>query len=197
MSKKKMAIIGTGGDVIEKERGEFLNANFNEIVIMNQSIFKIHNYKKYLGDPTIWACCGWYNSDPIFDPTLEEQSQIHDIILKSKIHEVWYNTSTDPTTFNFTIPSHIKNISISGYRMNNYPYHSLGLQSILYALTLNYDLYYFGIDSYRKSYHFYEKENETQDIRKMAYELSGYSSENRIIKNLIAEGKLKHIDTLL
>ena len=197
MNKKKMVIIGTGGDVIEKERGEFLNDNFNEIVIMNQSIFKMNDYKRYLGDPTIWACCGWPNSDPIFDPTLEEQSKIHDIIAESKIHETWYNTVCDSSLFNFTVPPYVKTHKISNYKLDNHSYHSLGLQSLLYAVTLDYELYYFGIDSYRKSYHFYKNDDKPEDMRRIALEASCYLAENRIIKKLIADEKLKHIDTLL
>jgi len=197
MNKKKMAIIGTGGDVIEKERGEFLNENFNEIVIMNQSIFKMNDYNRYLGDPTIWACCGWYNSDPIFDPTLEEQSKIHDIIAQSKIHETWYNTVYDSSLFNFTVPPYIKTRKISNYKLDNHSYHSLGLQSLLYAVTADYELYYFGIDSYRKSYHFYKNDDKPENMGKIALEHSCYLAENRIIKKLIADEKLKHIDTLL
>lgn len=197
MHKKKMVIIGTGGDVIEKKRGEFLNSNFDEIVIMNQAIFKMNKYECYLGNPTIWACCGWYNSDPVFDPSLEEQKNIHDIIAKSKIRETWYNTVYDSALFNFTVPSYVNSIKISNYKLNNHSNHSLGMQSLLYALTLDYELYYFGIDSYRKSYHFYKNDDKPEDMAKIAYEHWNYLSENRIIKDLILNSKLKHIDTLL
>ena len=36
---KKMVVIGNAADVVEKKRGSFLNSYFDEIVIINKTIF--------------------------------------------------------------------------------------------------------------------------------------------------------------
>ena len=194
---KKVVIIGTAVDVTAVKRGDFLTKNFDEIVILNKSIFHLQTHKEYIGTPTIWGCCGWYSSDPIFDPSVKDQEVIESILQGSNIKEVWLNTPTNIVKdFNFKIPNTIEYTSICEPKIKGHSYHSLGLQSILYSIERGYNTYYLGIDSYRKSHHYYE-EDMPSDILDTVHLQSHYMKESRIIKELIKEGKLNHINTLL
>jgi len=189
---KKILIVGTAGDVIDKRRGEKINQYFDDILICNKSIFHIDEYSKYFGTPTIWGTCGWYNNDEIFDPTCEEKSKIYDIIIKNNISRVWCNSLKNINDLDFEIPDNVQYDNIVyPYKPNQY--HSLGLQSILYAIKQKYsEICYLGIDSYRKSHHYY-KEHMPSNVMTDVHSQSNYLYESKIIKILKKENKLFHI----
>jgi hypothetical protein len=192
---KKIVIIGTSSDVILKKRGEFINCFFDDIVICNKSILHLESHKDYLGHPTIWGNCGWSNENKnvVFDPDRNQLNLVENTLLNSTVNSIWMNSSFN--NINYKIPTNIKVDIICKTKYNNLNYHSLGLQSIIYAITLGYEVYYFGIDSYRKSHHYYE-EYMPKNVFTTLHTQSNYIKENQIIQQLILSKKLTHIDTV-
>ena len=91
---KKMVVIGNAADVVEKKRGSFLNSYFDEIVIINKTIFNLETHKDYIGIPTIWSCCGWHgntDTNKIFDPLEHDKKLLCGIIKHSSIRKVLLN----------------------------------------------------------------------------------------------------------
>lgn len=222
---KKIVIIGGGMDVVSKQRGSFLDSNFDEIIIMKRSIYHLDDYKDYLGTPTIWVNGGrewrkynWITSE------LEErlkwqemynkeininlQHKSYEILAGSKIKEVWLNYLDREDHYPFIPPSNIKITYISGLKnihKDSTYFCSVGLQTIMYAIAQGYDVYYFGIDSFRKGHHYYPETTYTfvspesldpKDVMDYNHKCSNYLREHKEIKNLIKLGKLKHIDTI-
>lgn len=204
---KKMVVIGNAADVVEKKRGSFLNSYFDEIVIINKTIFNLETHKDYIGIPTIWSCCGWTGiaePDKIFDPSEQDKKLVVDIIKHSSIKKVLLNhvidhpdqaLVLDSDGLTWLTPVDIKIESMTDYKLNNYPYHSTGLISILYGIAQGYDVYYFGFDSYRKSHHYYQ-EIMPSNVYTLLHSQSNYLRENMEIKKLVKEGKLTHINTI-
>ncbi len=196
---KKMVVIGNAADVIEQKRGSFLNDYFDEILIINKTIFNLESHKDYIGTPTLWCCCGWHGLNEeaeIFDPTEEKKKTIYNILKDSSISKVLFNCILNKDIkIVENIPDNITIESITDYKLSNYLYHSAGLQSILYGIAQGYKVYYFGIDSYRKSHHYY-KESMPEDVFLTLHTQSNYIKENYEIKKLIREGKLTHIDAV-
>lgn len=192
---KKIIIIGTSADVTLRKRGDFINSFFDEIMICNKSLFHLQSHKDYLGSPTIWGNCGWSdaNKNVIFDPDKTQVDSVKDILSNSTINSVWMNSVIND--INYKIPDNVKVEVICKIKYNNLNYHSLGLQSIIYALSLGYEVYYFGIDSYRKSHHYYE-EYMPKNIFSTLHTKSNYIKENQIIKELTLSKKLTHIDNV-
>ena len=195
---KKIVIIGTSSDVIAKKRGKFFDKYFDDILICNKSIFHLKTHKDYLGTPTIWGNCGWSNKDrdEVFDPDENKCDNIYAILDEHKIKKVWLNHSMSNLKLSYNIPENIEVTSICSDKYEGFTYHSLGLQSIVYSLLQNYRVYYCGIDSYRKSHHYY-KEKMPANVFSLLHTQSNYIKENKIIKSLIAEGKLTHVDTII
>lgn len=193
---KKIVIIGTSSDVISRKRGEFINSFFDEIVVCNKSILHLESHKEYLGIPTIWGNCGWSNKkkDVIFDPNKKQLKSVEKALLNSTIKSIWMNSTFDD--LNYKIPANIKIDNICKIKYNNLNYHSLGLQCIIHALELGYKVYYFGIDSYRKSHHYYQ-EIMPKNIFNKLHAQSNYIKENQIIQELISLEKLIHVDAVL
>ena len=197
---KKIVVIGNAADVIEKKRGSFLDSYFDEIIVINKTVFNLETHKEYIGTPTMWCCCGWKtttSTDRIFDPPDTDKKRIYGILKNSKIKRVLFNHTLVNNEIKMVedIPKNISIESIVDYKLDGYLYHSAGLQSILYAIAKGYEVYYFGIDSYRKSHHYYQEEMP-EDVYSILHTQSNYVRENYEIKKLIKEGKLKHIDTV-
>lgn len=222
---KKVVVIGGGIDVTSKQRGEFLNNTFDEIIIMKRSIYHLESYKEYIGIPTIWVNGGreWRKYDWITSEVEERllwrekydkninitlQHKAYDILAESKIKEVWLNYLDRADHYPFTPPNNINIKCISGlkdiHKEATY-FCSVGLQTIAYAIKQGYEVYYFGIDSFLKGHHYYPESTYTfispesldpQDVMDYNHKCSNYLREYKEIKKLIKEGKLKHIDTI-
>jgi len=192
---KKIVIIGTSNDVISKKRGDFINSFFDEIVICNRSILHLDSHKDYLGCPTIWGNCGWSNEnkDVVFDPNANQLNLVETALSNSTVNRIWMNSEIH--NLNYKIPDNMKVEIICKTKYKNLNYHSLGLQSILYSILLGYEVYYFGIDSYRKSHHYYEEYMPKNAFVKL-HTQSNYIKENQIIQELIMHKKLIHIDKI-
>lgn len=222
---KKVIIIGGGMDVTSKERGDFIDKTFDEVIIMKRSIYHLETHKKYLGTPSIWVNGGrewrtynWITSEveeklkwrESYDKTVNStlQQTIYNILSNSTIQEVWLNYIDRGDHSTFTPPNNItvKYISeIENIREDSTYFCSVGLQTIIYAINRGYDVYYFGIDSFRKGHHYYKESTFTfqspesldpEDVMDYNHKCSNYLREHREIKKLIHEGKLKHIDTI-
>lgn len=222
---KKVVVIGGGVDVTAKKRGEFIDNNFEEVIIMKRSIFHLESYKDYLGTPTIWVNGGrewrkynWITSAleerlkwrEMYDKEInfKLQNMIYNILEKSSIKEVWLNYLERDDHYPFSPPSNITKKFISDIRTEGTDYtyfSSVGLQTILYAIKQGYEVYYFGIDSFRKGHHYYPESTYTfmspesldiNDIYDYNHKCSNYLKEHREIKKLIEQKKLTHIDTV-
>jgi hypothetical protein len=194
-----MVVIGNAADVVEQKRGSFLNDYFDEILIINKTIFNLESHKDYIGTPTLWCCCGWDSTkeeDKIFDPTEQDKEGIYNILKHSNIKKALFNcTLNKDLNLLKKIPANIVIESITDYKLANYSYHSAGLQSILYGIAQGYKVYYLGIDSYRKSHHYYT-ETMPENVFLTLHTQSNYIKENYEIKKLIKDRKLTHIDTI-
>lgn len=220
-----MVVIGCGVDVTAKKRGEFINSNFDEIVVMKRSIFHLESHSEYLGTPTIWVNGGrewrkynWITSSveeklkwrEMYDKNinLTLQQKIYNILDRSSIKEIWLNYLERGDHHEFLSPKHIikKNISNNLFDRSDSTYFcSTGLQTIIYAINSGYDVYYFGMDSFRKGHHYYPECTsmfmdpqtlDVNDIYDYNHKCSNYLKENREIKKLIKQERLKHIDTI-
>jgi hypothetical protein len=208
---RKILIIGNGPDVITKKRGKFIDKYFDDVLICNQSLFKLESHKEYLGNPTIWGTCGWTkvfeNTDltysektsMLFDPSKELKDTIYDCLINSSIQDIWINQNSEimsTVEFDFEIPEHIPTQGISnGYNIEIYgkEYHSLGLQSIIHSFDLYEKVYYMGIDSYTKGHHWYQEE-ELDNTMFLVHGGTDYFTERMIMRDLIKENKVIHID---
>lgn len=194
---RTILICGTGADVIEKKRGEFIDDFFDDILVCNRQIFHLDQYKEYFGTPTIWGTCGWNGDNVIEDPPKEQRDQVHGIIESHpNIREVWLNGIDNRNHLGFTLPDYIafKNIvnTPTGAIVQ-----SLGFKSLMWAIEVEqYDcVAYMGIDSYRKSHHYYDDDPpEILDI--IHGQCLNYLSESRIIKRFVSESRLWHIDSV-
>lgn len=186
---KKILIIGNGSDVLDRKRGKFITSTFDEIVICNQALFHIDAFADYIGTPTIWGNCGWVNDHDVFNPSQEFILRISKLLSENKIKEVWLNC-VEQTKIEYKIPEGINVKYIYDNKIEKCPYHSLGLQCMLNALDEGYKVYYCGVDSYLKSYHFYEESEKTSQAR----EKNNYIKERVLIRELINLNKITHID---
>lgn len=192
-NKKKILLIGTSNGVIDRKRPD-LNKIFDEIVIMNRSIFHLESHVEYFGTPTIWANCGWDKKNSILNPSPERLSKIYDILDNSNIKNIWLNSMIGVSEIAYKIPNKIKVSSICGIKYKNFPYHSLGLQSLIWCVNNPiYDTYFLGMDSYRKSTHYYEEEF-VEITPSQLRSGCNYIKENIIIQELISEGKIKRYE---
>lgn len=222
---KKVVVIGCGMDVTTKKRGSFITDNFDEVIVMKRSIFHLESHSEYIGTPTIWVNGGrewrkydWITSKieeklkwrEIYDKNINFnlQQKIYNILDKSNIREVWLNYLERDDHYSFTPHNNIpiKNISMNLRDRSDSTYFcSTGMQTIIYAINSGYDVYYFGVDSFRKGHHYYPECTSvfmdpetlnTDDIYDYNHKCSNYLKENREIKKLIDQGRLKHIDTV-
>ena len=206
---RKILIIGNGPDVISKKRGKFIDKYFDDVLICNQCLFKLESHKEYLGTPTIWGTCGWTKRDTVltdsdkqsmvFDPTKELLDKTYDCLVNSSIQDIWINQDyriMSTAKLEHKIPKHIPIQAISnGYNVEKYgkDHHSLGLQSIVHSFDLYEKVYYMGIDSYTKGHHWYQEKNRN-DTMFLIHGLTDYFTERMIMKDLIKENKVIHID---
>jgi len=211
----KILIIGNGVDVTKCERGEFIEATFDDVLICNKTLFNLSSHRKYIGNPNIWGTCGWSSPKDIkdnetlledlpawgarhsklFDPIDEHKLLVHDILKHSNIREVWCNSNENRNELDFEIPENIEFHNIVNPILPGKQHHSLGLQSLVRAMEMYSEVYYMGIDSYRKGHHYYD-ESMPENVMTMIHAQGDYLTESMLIKKLVNENKIKHIDDI-
>ena len=221
MKRKKILIIGSGMDVIEKQRGSFIDSYFDEVLIVKYSIYFLTTHKEYIGTPTIWTRpdVEWYRYESIEriepqytnywnewfdeDKQLTSQQEMYNILLTSSIKEIWSDDygKQDVTRYfyNFTPPDLNKHkekiIDIKKTYSSDLNF-TTGMSAIMESIKLGYDVYYMGFDSNTKGCHYYRNLRDTlipYKINNPAPNMQQYKS----IKKLELEKKLTHIDKVL
>jgi hypothetical protein len=203
---KNLLIVGNGSDIL-KGRGKFIDAFFNDVVFMNQTILHLDAYKEHIGTiSNIWANCGWYSLNDVeneTDDNFQLLPKFNEALQQSKtIKQIWLNCNVPQEQLSYKIPGHIRLVRTlfkqGDYDIPNLPhYASLGLSCILYAIK-NYPgkVYYMGIDGYTQSYHFYDPKGHTPDNIQKMHQIHAYVNEQMILKTLLQQGRLQHIDSV-
>lgn len=184
---KSILIVGNGSDVLNVDLAGY---KYTDVLIMNQCIFHFDKIKHKIPPPTIFGCCGWYPKDQVFDPSEDDIVAVPEILQNLGINAIWLNHSKNILPA-FQLKENWDVRYIVSSALQTHAYHSLGLQSLLYALDQGYDEVHFcGIDSYFKSHHFY---SEDSSLLTTVHTQSPYITERMIIKQLVREGKIKNV----
>ena len=221
MKRKKILIIGSGMDVIEKQRGSFIDSYFDDVLIVKYSIYFLTTHKEYIGTPTIWTRpdVEWYRYENIEriepqyknywnewfdeDKQLTSQQEMYNILLTSSIKEIWSDDygKQDVTRYfyNFTPPYLNKLgeeiIDIKKAYSSDLNFTS-GMSAIMESIKMGYDVYYMGFDSHTKGYHYYHNLRDTLIPYKKNKPIPNMQ-QYKCIKKLELEKKLTHIDKVL
>lgn len=221
MKRKKILIIGSGMDVIEKQRGSFIDSYFDEVLIVKYSIYFLTTHKEYIGTPTIWTRpdVEWYRYENIEriepqyknywnewfdeDKQLTSQQEIYNILLTSSIKEIWSDDYSkqdiDRYFYNFT-PPHLNKLGEEIIDIKKAYSSDLncttGMSAIMESIKLGYDVYYMGFDSHTKGYHYYHNLRDTLIPYKKNKPVPNMQ-QYKYIKKLELEKKLTHIDKVL
>lgn len=191
---KKILVVGSGGDVVDYVRDDFINNYFDDVVIMNQAIFHIDQYKRHFGNPTIWGTCGWAGRNPIFDPTDEELASISDILRTNNIRKVWVSLNRPLSDMPWTIPTDTRYENLENIKLG-LPRRSTGMTILTHAIEQYDEVQYMGMDGYRKSHHFYPNdERMPNNAYEVASTMLNYMAENRYLRQLEHDKKVSHID---
>ena len=198
MSKKKILIVGSGMDVIDRHRGSFIDSYFDEVLIVKYTIYFLNTHKDYIGTPTIWVRpdVEWNKYDNIErieeqyrdswnewfseEKQLASQREMYDILSTSSIKEIWSDDygQQDVTKYfyDFTPPLVNKNNEK--------------------IVEIKKDVYYVGFDSHTRGYHYYHNLRDTLIPYKKNKPVPNMQ-QYKYIKKLEQEGKLTHIDKVL
>jgi len=221
MNKKKILIVGSGMDVVDKPRGGFIDEYFDEVLIVKYTIYFLDTHKEYIGTPTMWVRpdVEWNKYENIErieqqyrdnwvewfreDKQLAAQQEMYDILATSSIKEIWSDDygQQDVTRYfyDFTPPSFnkkgekIKEIKKAYSSEFNI---TTGISAIMEAIKLGYDVYYVGFDSHLKGYHYYHEFRDTLIPYKKNKPVPNML-QYKHIKSLELQNKLTHIDKVL
>ncbi len=218
--KKKILIVGSGMDVIDKPRGTFIDNYFDEVLIVKYSIYFLSSHKEYFGTPTIWVRpdVEWYRYENIEriehqyidnwkawfneDKQLASQQEMYDILSASSIKEVWSDDYMQQDVskyfYDFTPPEVNKDrapiIEIKKQYSSDLNM-TTGMSAIMESIKLGYDVYYVGFDSHTKGYHYYHNYRDTLIPYKKNKPVPNML-QYKHIKRLESEKKLTHIDKI-
>ena len=221
MSKKKILIVGSGMDVIDRHRGSFIDSYFDEVLIVKYTIYFLNTHKDYIGTPTIWVRpdVEWNKYDNIErieeqyrdswnewfseEKQLASQREMYDILSTSSIKEIWSDDygQQDVTKYFYDFTPPLVNKNNEKIVEIKKAYHSqfnitTGMSAIAESIKLGYDVYYVGFDSHTRGYHYYHNLRDTLIPYKKNKPVPNMQ-QYKYIKKLEQEGKLTHIDKVL
>lgn len=201
---KKALVIGGGMDVTEKERGQFIDSYFDDVIIVKYIINVIDEFKQYIGTPTIlltpgleWMkkSCAYHMAvgfEHWYDPLIMEERRnlIYDNLHRHNIKQVWINVQMADSQY--YEPYFFTNKRYIPFRDNG----TAGMNAILQAIEDYDQVAYIGFDGHLKGVHFFHHVYNQYPPYKDPTQPKDHEQYFKL-KRLESEGKIIHLDRLI